>query len=113
MEKTITLIRHGKTLGNLEKRYIGITDEPLSKQGVEEIVAGNYPACDILFSSPLRRCKETAKIIYPAKEPIVIQELKETNFGRFEGKNYRSCNLQKAWRTASKTRLQGALYQKQ
>lgn len=88
MEKTITLIRHGKTLGNLEKRYIGITDEPLSKQGVEEIAAGNYPACDILFSSPLRRCIQTAKIIYPAKEPIVIQELKETNFGRFEGKNY-------------------------
>ena len=30
---TIYLIRHGKTLGNLERRYMGVTDQPLCPQG--------------------------------------------------------------------------------
>ena len=42
MEKTITLIRHGKTPGNYEKRYIGITDEPLSVDGEKKIIKDNY-----------------------------------------------------------------------
>lgn len=89
MEKTITLIRHGKTPGNSEKRYIGVTDEQLSKEGEAEIAAGLYPDCDILFSSPLSRCIQTANIIYPDKTPIIIDELRETDFGSFEGKNYK------------------------
>ena len=31
--KEIILIRHGATAGNLERRYIGRTDEPLCEQG--------------------------------------------------------------------------------
>ena len=31
--KKILLIRHGKTQGNLERRYIGRTDEPLCEAG--------------------------------------------------------------------------------
>ena len=33
----IILIRHGKTKGNLEKRYIGVTDEPLTDEGAHEL----------------------------------------------------------------------------
>ncbi|MCR4831903.1 MAG: histidine phosphatase family protein [Pseudobutyrivibrio sp.] len=88
MEKTITLIRHGITPGNLEKRYIGITDEPLATEGESEIQSRHYPDADIVFSSPLIRCKQTASIIYPDHKIKVIHELRETNFGRFEGKNY-------------------------
>ena len=29
----VTLIRHFATQGNLEKKYIGITDEPLCEEG--------------------------------------------------------------------------------
>ena len=29
----IDLVRHGMTRGNEERRYIGITDEPLSERG--------------------------------------------------------------------------------
>ena len=87
--KKITLIRHGKTEGNLEKRYIGITDEVLCEEGRNEILAKEYPKADIVFSSPLLRCIETAGLIYPNQKPVVIDELKETNFGRFEGKNYK------------------------
>ena len=82
MEKTITLIRHGKTPGNYEKRYIGITDEGMTLDGENEIISRHYPKCDIVFSSPLMRCIRTAELIYPECKPIII------DFGLFEGKNY-------------------------
>ena len=88
MNKRITLIRHGKTAGNLEKRYIGITDEPLCSEGIEEIKKRNYPKADLVFSSPLIRCQTTAHLIYPKQEVLSIDSLRETDFGLFEGKNY-------------------------
>ncbi len=88
MGKTITFIRHGMTPGNKEKRYIGITDEPLSIEGEREITSRHYPDADIVFSSPLLRCLQTCEIIYPEIEPVIIDGLKETDFGDFEGKNH-------------------------
>ena len=89
MDRAITFIRHGKTAGNLTNCYIGVTDEPLIIEGEDEIRKRIYPEADIVFSSPLLRCIETAGLIYPNQKPVVIDELKETNFGRFEGKNYK------------------------
>mgnify|MGYP000581579371 CR=1 FL=1 len=34
MKLEVLLLRHGQTQGNLEKRYIGKTDEPLSEKGI-------------------------------------------------------------------------------
>lgn len=86
----IQLIRNGLTAGNLDGRYIGHLDEPLSKEGIEQInemkKEYKYPPVEAVFSSPLSRCTETAKLIYPAKEPIVMDGLIEYNFGEFEGK---------------------------
>lgn len=89
MDRAITFIRHGKTAGNLTNCYIGVTDEPLIIEGEEEIRKRIYPEADIVFSSPLLRCIETAGLIYPNQKPVVIDELRETNFGCFEGKNYK------------------------
>jgi alpha-ribazole phosphatase len=89
MDRAITFIRHGKTAGNLTNCYIGITDEPLIIEGEDEIRKRIYPEADVVFSSPLLRCIETAGLIYPNQKPVVIDELRETNFGRFEGKNYK------------------------
>lgn len=89
MDRAITFIRHGKTAGNLTNCYIGVTDEPLIIEGEDEIRKRIYPEADIVFSSPLLRCIETAGLIYPNQKPVVIDELRETNFGRFEGKNYK------------------------
>lgn len=86
------LIRHGMTKGNEEKRYIGKTDLSLSEKGIEDLEKRNYPDVQIVFSSPLSRCIETAKIIYPNYEIIIIDELREIDFGRFEGKNYEELN---------------------
>lgn len=84
----INLIRHGKTAGNIAKKYIGTTDEPLCPEGISEIKRINYPACDIVISSPMKRCIQTAEIIYPDKKIIIREGLKECDFGDFEGKNY-------------------------
>ena len=89
-EIVLYLIRHGKTPGNAEKRYIGRTDESLSGEGKAEVLrrAKDYPEVDILFSSPMLRCKESCDLIYPEMKSHEIEELKEIDFGAYEGKNY-------------------------
>ena len=84
----IILIRHGKTLGNLQKRYIGSTDQPLCEEGRAEINSQTYPAADKVFVSPYLRCIQTAELIYPDKEKTVCKDLRECDFGIFENKNY-------------------------
>ncbi len=87
----IHLIRHALNEGSAEGKYIGHTDVPVSEEGMAQLRDimdnyGGYPEVDAVFSSPLKRCLETAKAIYPDKEPIVIDELIEYDFGEFEGK---------------------------
>lgn len=88
----LTLIRHGRTKANNEHRYLGKTDEALSAEGREEIKAyvnqHRYPEADQVFTSSMKRCKETAAIIYPRIAAREIPEWDEMNFGLFEGKNY-------------------------
>ena len=86
----IHFIRNGLTASNIDGRYIGRTDEPLSEEGIKQIKQMcdeyDYPKVDAVFSSPLSRCTDTAKMIYPDKNPIAIEGLQECNFGEFEGK---------------------------
>lgn len=86
----IVLVRHGATAGNLTKQYIGVTDEPLCPQGARMLRAraSHFPRVDTLFVSPLHRCRETAAILYPNLEQIVVPGLRECDFGVFEGKTY-------------------------
>ena len=81
------LIRHGKTQGNAERRYIGRTDEPLSPAGREELLKmAPDPAVKRVFVSPYLRARETASILFPNAEQCVLPGLRETDFGDFEGK---------------------------
>src|SRR5699024_11343337 len=43
---------------------------------------------DVIFSSPLIRCTETAEILFPHQEIHREPDMKEMNFGIFEGKTY-------------------------
>lgn len=88
----IRLIRHGKTPGNEEKRYIGRTDESLSENGRSELAGKKYPAPALLFSSPMKRCLESCECLWPGRKPVVIPTLREIDFGLFEGKNYQELN---------------------
>lgn len=81
----ICLIRHAKTIGNTEKRYIGKTDEGICET---ETLNRKYPRADIIITSGMRRTIETAKYIYPGMNYIEDESLRECDFGYFEGHNY-------------------------
>lgn len=88
----IVMIRHFRTPGNGEKRYIGRTDEPLAEiPGLELIIRERQHSCqdvEQVIASPMKRCIQTAAHIFPGKTPVLCEKLKECDFGLFEGKNY-------------------------
>ena len=92
----IHIVRHGKTSGNENGRYIGSTDEPLSPAGISELKKtmslAVYPVCDTVYTSPMLRCLQTADILYPDNPRVIIPALAEYHFGLFEGKNYNELN---------------------
>ena len=64
----LLLIRHGATPGNLEKRYVGRTDESLTQESLETLgkeakkireLAGKPAA---IITSPMKRCLETVEL---------------------------------------------------
>lgn len=107
-------IRHGSTASNREHRYLGKTDELLDEAGVQQIkqAAGSGIYDNMctrseteisdktvyqsdantqnikIYSSPLCRCIQTAKIIFPDAEPEPVEGFSEMDFGEFELKNY-------------------------
>ena len=87
----IHLIRHGATDANIRGQYIGCkTDMPLSPEGLNELRLlkenMNYPQIERVYSSPMLRCKQTAAVLYPDNNVISVENLKEYDFGIFEGK---------------------------
>lgn len=94
----LTMIRHGKTEGNSLGRYIGVTDEPLLEEERRELQGLAFDYAEAVYSSPMKRCLETAAILFPDLEPVVIPELAECDFGRFEGKTYQELYEDPAYR---------------
>ena len=86
----LILIRHSITQGNKERRFIGVTDIPLALEGetLARQAASSLPAVDHVYRSPLLRCRQTAALLWPGTEETVIEELREMDFGPFEGKNH-------------------------
>ena len=96
---TVFLLRHGQTRGNLERRYVGSTDEPLCPQGRKALEGVRPPEADFLYVSPLLRCRETAALLYPGMEQIVVPGFRETAFGAFEGHTYEELKEDPAYQT--------------
>lgn len=85
-------IRHGMTEGNRFKKYIGgQTDEGLCEIGKADLLAGKkrglYPQADVVYVSPMKRCLETAELLYPDTKKHIIDGFRECDFGMFENKN--------------------------
>ena len=90
----IYLIRHGETDQNKCKCLQGRSDIELNEYGRElarKTAEGlkDIPF-DIIFTSPLKRARETAEIIRGTREiPIVSEErIQEISFGEYEGLCY-------------------------
>ncbi len=86
------LIRHGKTKGNLEGRYVGSTDEGILQDSIEDLKFKTLPEVDLLYVSPMKRCLETCQLLYPGMDYEIITDFKEMDFGIFEYKNYHELN---------------------
>lgn len=86
----LILIRHGTTRGNLERRFIGVTDIPILPEGEElaREVSRTLPPVDHVYHSPLIRCVQTARLLWPGMDMTAVDDLHETDFGPFEGKNH-------------------------
>lgn len=87
----LELVRHAMTKGNLERRWTGTTDESLCPEGTALARRCVRPKEDIprrVWTSPLRRCMETAALLYPGAELVPVPALRETGFGSFENKNH-------------------------
>lgn len=93
----LILIRHGETDLNRDKKFFGWLDPTLNELGknqaksamkkTEKILVGNRNVK--IYTSPLKRALETCEIIAGENfEWEISHELKEINFGIFEGLSY-------------------------
>ncbi len=90
----LCFIRHGMTAGNLEKRYVGRTDEPvldMEKERLRRVLLPQLPFRfpKELYVSPMLRCRQTAAVLFPEIRQIAVTDLRECDFGLFEYKNYK------------------------
>ena len=92
----LVLIRHGESQWNLENRFTGWVDVPLSPKGIEEAKAAGKKLAgfifDRAFSSVLARANETLRIILEAigQTTIPIEKdkvLNERMYGELQGLN--------------------------
>ena len=92
---TLVLVRHGQSLWNLENRFTGWVDVPLSELGVAEARrAGellNGFRFDVAYTSALTRAQETLRILLEtmgAQLPVIRdQALNERHYGDLQGLN--------------------------
>lgn len=93
----IYMIRHGRTKGNIEHRYVGKTDESILPEVNREIFLDKVKYNELseikkVYVSPMLRCRETAELILPDAALIEIEDFRECDFGDFEYKNYEELN---------------------
>ncbi|MBR5948830.1 MAG: histidine phosphatase family protein [Clostridia bacterium] len=88
----LTLIRHGKTEGNIKGLYYGKTDLPLLPEGMEaleELKRNNvYPQAKKYYTSGMLRTEQTFFILYGDTPHEVLSGLCEIDLGDFEMRSY-------------------------
>ena len=92
----LLLMRHGQSVYNLENRFTGWVDVPLSNNGIEEakkaaILLKDFKI-DIAYTSKLKRAIDTLQIILDSRKtdpiPVIENEtLNERNYGDLQGLN--------------------------
>jgi len=89
----LILIRHAQSDYNLENRYCGFSDPRLNNKGIwqSKRMAAYLEnvSVNMVYSSDLRRAYETAMIIFKNESIEKVADLREMNFGIFEGLMYK------------------------
>ncbi len=88
----VYLIRHGETRGNREHRYVGRTDEGILPEAKRSLAGRKMPAVEKVYVSPMLRCLETARLLYPGMETEAVEAFRECDFGAFEYLSYVQLN---------------------
>ena len=96
MQKLV-LVRHGESIWNLENKFTGWTDVPLSDRGIKEAIkAGKVLkelgfTFDIAYTSFLKRAQDTLTLILKELKldiPIIkTYKLNERHYGALQGLN--------------------------
>jgi broad specificity phosphatase PhoE len=90
----IILVRHGETDWNTEQVFRGRIDVPLNQVGLSQAEAvGHFLKgrdLDALFSSPLKRAFETARMLAKGRNLEIVAEegLIDINFGLWQGMSH-------------------------
>jgi len=88
----VLLVRHGQTAWNVERRFLGRTDVPLDELGraqAARLGARLRPLAPLpVYASPLRRARETAETVGPAR---LVPGLAEMDMGELEGLSGSEC----------------------
>jgi probable phosphoglycerate mutase len=91
MAKVLYLMRHGETLFNKLNRIQGVCDSPLTEWGIHQAkVAKKYLegiAFDHYYCSTSERSSDTLELVIGDQPYTRVKELKEFNFGVFEGQS--------------------------
>ena len=91
----IYIVRHGTTSWNRERRIQGRTDIPLDETGMNMARQSGLAlknlgiSFDKVFSSPLMRAYETARLLSPGSDVKKDERLIELYFGQYEGQDAR------------------------
>lgn len=110
----LVFLRHGQTKGNIEKRYVGTTEEGLCQEGKAELrekkrkwqQKGLLDSIEAVYMSPMLRCVETAELLFGfsckqdrkrVKKFYIIKDFRECDFGDFEYKNYKELKENKQY----------------
>ena len=100
--RQILLLRHGRTKANEEHLYCGSTDWPLSEEGRKRLMqkSGIYgTGWESFYTSGLIRTKETLELLFGEQETVIEEpDLREMDFGDFEGKSYEMLKDDQAYR---------------
>ncbi|MDO4199406.1 MAG: histidine phosphatase family protein [Clostridia bacterium] len=84
----IHFVRHGMTDANINGKFAGSGDLPLCSEGVEKLKKlaqdFEYPRTMEYYSSPMKRCTETCKILYSDVEPEIVDGFRECVFSGTE-----------------------------
>ena len=64
----------------------------MCREGIDALKAKAYPPAEHVFVSPMKRCLQTAAILYPDIPVEIVPDLRECDFGIFENRNYAELN---------------------